>query len=51
MSKERHNAHMLIPRELWEACVEKAILDGVTMTQWTIAALREKLERRKESDD
>lgn len=49
--EERHNAHMLIPKTLWDQCVEAAILEGQTMTQWTIAALREKLARRQEGGE
>ncbi len=41
-----HNAHMLIPEDLWKRAKHEALLDGKSMTQYVCEALAAKIATR-----
>jgi hypothetical protein len=51
MAREFHNAHMLIPADLWRALEERAVLEGSNVTALVIAACHQllKAKRKKET--
>jgi hypothetical protein len=49
MNKEVHNAHMRIPKDLWDRARKEATKGFHNMTQFTVMALEQALKRRKKS--
>lgn len=46
-----HNAHMLIPKNLWDETKRIAILEGMSVTDVVCQALAALIEKRKEEQE